>query len=299
MSPTIRRSADRPRRCVDRRVRNVTITGRRFTAHTGRLKRLFSLVPTSAEATAIRDDVAFFDAVRQSIAKIEAVDRDSDGEPALDTAVRQIISEYMTGSGVIDIFAEAGLEKPDISVLDDECRKKFEASDQKNLQLEAVRRLISNEVKIIGKSNVVAGRKFSEMLSEALNRYQNHTIDAAQVIAEIVEIAKAIREQRKRGEETGLTENELAFYDALQTNESARIAMQDEIFRKIAHELTEIVRRDAKTDWQVKETVRAKLRTRIKRLLLQHGYPLTRSRRRPTLSSSRPKPWQRQGQFYG
>ena len=246
---------------------------KRFMAHTGRLKRLFSLIPTSAEATAIRDDVAFFDAVRQSIAKIEAVDRDSDGEPALDTAVRQIISEHMTGSGVIDIFAEAGLEKPDISVIDDEFRKKFEASDQKNLQLEAVRRLISNEVKIIGKSNVVAGRKFSEMLSEALNRYQNRTIDAAEVIAEIVEIAKAIREQRKRGEETGLTENELAFYDALQTNESARIAMQDEIFRKIAHELTEIVRKDAKTDWQVKETVRAKLRTRIKRLLLQHGYP--------------------------
>ena len=246
---------------------------KRFMAHTGRLKRLFSLVPTSLGASAIRDDVAFFDAVRQSIAKIEAVDRDSDGEPALDTAVRQIISEHMTGSGVIDIFAEAGLEKPDISVIDDEFRKKFEASDQKNLQLEAVRRLISNEVKVIGKSNVVAGRKFSEMLSEALNRYQNRTIDAAQVIAEIVEIAKAIRAQRQRGQETGLTENEVAFYDALSTNESARLAMQDESLRKIAHELTEIVRSDAKTDWQVKETVRAKLRTRVKRLLLKHGYP--------------------------
>jgi endonuclease/exonuclease/phosphatase (EEP) superfamily protein YafD len=101
------------------------------------------------------------------------------------------------------------------------------------------------------------------MLSEALNRYQNRTIDAAQVIAEIVEIAKAIQAQRQRGEETGLTENELAFYDALSTNESARLAMQDESLRKIAHELTEIVRTDAKTDWQVKETVRAKLRTRI------------------------------------
>lgn len=246
---------------------------KRFMAHTGRLKRLFSLVPTSSEATAIRDDVAFFDAVRQSIAKIEAVDRTADGEAVLDTAVRQILSEHIAGSGVIDIFAEAGLEKPDISVIDDEFRKKFELSDQKNLQLEAVRRLISNEVKIIGQRNVIAGRKFSEMLSEALNRYQNRTIDAAQVIAEIVEIAKAIREQRKRGEETGLTENELAFYDALATNESARLAMEDETLRAIAHELTEIVRNDAKTDWQVKETVRAKLRTRIKRLLLQHGYP--------------------------
>lgn len=246
---------------------------KRFMAHTSRLKRLFSLVPTSPEATAIRDDVAFFDAVRQSIAKIEAVDRDSNGEPALDTAVRQIISHHMTGSGVIDIFAEAGLEKPDISVIDDEFREKFEASAQKNLQLEAVRRLISSEVKAISRHNVVAGRRFSEMLSEALNRYQNRTIDAAQVIAEIVEIAKAIRAQRQRGEETGLTENELAFYDALSTNESARLALEDETLRAIAHELTEIVRSDAKTDWQVKETVRAKLRTRIKRLLLKHGYP--------------------------
>lgn len=246
---------------------------KRFMAHTGRLKRLFSLVPTSHEATAIRDDVAFFDAVRQSIAKIEAVDRGADGEAVLDTAIRQIISEHIAGSGVIDIFAQAGLEKPDISVIDDEFRQKFEASDQKSLQLEAVRRLISKEVKIIGQRNVVAGRKFSDMLSQALNRYQNRTIDAAQVIAEIVEIAKAILEQRQRGEATGLTENELAFYDALATNESARSAMEDQTLRAIAHELTEIVRNDAKTDWQVKETVRAKLRTRIKRLLLQHGYP--------------------------
>lgn len=246
---------------------------KRFMAHTGRLKRLFSLVPTSQEATAIRDDVAFFDAVRQSIAKIEGVERTPDGDAVLDTAVRQIISQHMAGSGVIDIFAEAGLEKPDISVIDDEFRQKFETSEYKNLQLEAVRRLISNEVKIIGQRNIVAGRKFSVMLAEALNRYQNRTIDAAQVIAEIVEIAKAIRAQRKHGEETGLTENELAFYDALATNESARLAMQDETLRKIAHDLTEIVRNDAKTDWQVKETVRAKLRTRIKRLLLQNGYP--------------------------
>ncbi|GAA4411352.1 type I restriction endonuclease subunit R [Fodinibacter luteus] len=246
---------------------------KRFMAHTARLKRLFSLVPTSQEATTLRDDVAFFDAVRQSIAKIEAADRDPNGDAALDTAVRQIISAHMTGTGVIDIFAEAGIEKPDISVIDEEFRKKFEVSEQKSLQLEAVRRLISSEVKIIGRRNVVAGRRFSEMLSEALNRYQNRTIDAAQVMAEIVEIAKAIQEQKRRGEQTGLTENELAFYDAMLTNESARLAMQDATLRAIAHELTEIVRNDAKTDWQVKETIRAKLRTRIKRLLLKHGYP--------------------------
>lgn len=246
---------------------------KRFMAHCGRLKRLFTLVPTSAEANAIRDDVAFFDAIRQSISKIEAVDRSPDGESELDTAVRQILSQHVAGAGVIDIFAEAGLEKPDISVIDDDFKRTFEASDNKNLQLEAVRRLISNEVKIIGKRNVVAGRRFSEMLSEALNRYQNRTIDAAQVIAEIVELAKAIQEQKRRGEQTGLTDNELAFYDAMLTNDSARLVIEDATLRKIAHDLTQIVRNDAKTDWQFKEQVRAKLRTRIKRLLLQHGYP--------------------------
>jgi type I restriction enzyme R subunit len=245
---------------------------RRFMAHTARLKRLYSLVPSSAEATAIRDDVAFFDGVRQSITKIESTDRESSGDE-VDSAIRQIVSQHVAGTGVIDIFAAAGLAKPDISVIDDDFLKHFEASDQKNLQLEAVRRLISNEVKAIGRRNYVAGRKFSEMLAEAMNRYQNRAITSSQVIAEIVELAKAIRAQRQRGIDTGLSDNELAFYDALSTNESARVAMRDETMRAIAHDLTAIVRRDAKTDWQVKESVRAKLRTSIKRLLLKHGYP--------------------------
>ena len=146
-------------------------------------------------------------------------------------------------------------------------------ADNKNLQLEMIKRLISNEVKVIGKRNVVAGREFSEMLAAAMNRYQNRAIDAAQVVAEIVEIAKAIRAKRAAVEESGLTQNEIAFYDALMSNESAKQMMQDETMRRIAHDLTEIVRQDAKTDWNVKETVRAKLRTRIKRLLLKYGYP--------------------------
>jgi type I restriction enzyme R subunit len=242
-------------------------------AHASRLKKLYALVPTSEEALAIVDDVAFFDAVRGQLAKLETDARTSEADAALDTAVRQIISEHMAGAGVIDLFAEAGIESPDISIIDDEFRQRFETSDRQNVRLEAVRRLIQNEVKLIAKRNIVAGRKFSEMLAASLNRYQNRTIDAAQVMAEIVEIAKAIKAQRERGEATGLTERELAFYDALTSNESARLAMQDETMRAIAHELTEIVRRDAKTDWQVKETVRAKLRTRIKRLLLAKGYP--------------------------
>ncbi|MFQ6226276.1 type I restriction endonuclease subunit R [Nocardia sp. NPDC002869] len=246
----------------------------RFMAHTRRLKQLHALVPTSAEAKTILDDVAFFDAVRQSIAKIEGSDRDSaDEDAALDTAVRQIVSQHMTGSGVIDIYDEAGIGKPDISLIDDAFARQFETAANKNLQLEMIRRLITQEVKVVEKRNVAAGRQFSEMLSEALNRYQNRTIDAAEVVAEIVEIAKQIKAQRERGEETGLTENELAFYDALCSNAAAKVAMKDETMRQIAHELAAIVRNDAKTDWNVKETVRAKMRTRIKRLLLRRGYP--------------------------
>ncbi|GAA1093916.1 type I restriction endonuclease subunit R [Nocardiopsis metallicus] len=246
----------------------------RFMAHTRRLKQLHALVPTSAESKTILDDVAFFDAVRQSIAKIEGADRESaDDDAILDTAVRQIVSHHMAGSGVIDIYEEAGIGKPDISLIDDAFARQFETADNKNLQLEMVRRLISNEVKIVEKRNVAAGRQFSEMLAEALNRYQNRAIDAAQVVAEIVEIAKQIKAQRKRGEQTGLGEDELAFYDALCLNAAAKEAMKDEVMRQIAHELTEIIRNDAKTDWNVKETVRAKIRTRIKRLLLKHGYP--------------------------
>lgn len=247
---------------------------RRFMAHMRRLKQLYTLVPTSEEAEAIRDDVAFFDAVRQSIAKIEGADRESaDDDAALDTAVRQIVSHHMAGSGVIDIYEEAGLGKPDISLIDDGFAKQFESAENQNLQLEMIRRLINQEVKVIAKRNVVAGRQFSEMLAEALNRYQNRAIDAAQVVAEIVEIAKQIKAQRERGEKTGLTEDELAFYDALSSNEAAKLVMEDALMKQIAHELTEIVRKDAKTDWNLKETVRAKLRTRIKRLLLKHGYP--------------------------
>ncbi len=276
MSPTIRRSADRPRRCVDRRVRNVTITGRRFTAHTGRLKRLFSLVPTSAEATAIRDDVAFFDAVRQSIAKIEAVDRDSDGEPALDTAVRQIISEYMTGSGVIDIFAEAGLEKPDISILSDGFLDEVRGLPHKNLAVELLRKLLNDEIGGRGKANVAQSRLFSERLQEALGRYRNRSVGTAQVIEELLALARDMRDAQGRGEKLGLSDDEVAFYDALGGADMASV-MGDEALRTIAREVAKTVRANTKIDWSVRESVRADMRRSVRRVLRRVGYPPERT----------------------
>lgn len=246
----------------------------RFVEHTKRLRSFFSLVPATPEATAIRDDVAYFDTVRAAIAKIESTGRGAtDTAAELDTAIRQIISENMTGTGVVDIYAEAGIANPDISLIDEAFVKKITESDRPNVQMEALKRLLAAEIKDVAARNIVKGREFSEMLNESLIRYQNRSLDTATVVAQLVALAQALREEHERGQATGLSDDELAFYDALRTNESAVEALQDDVMKTIAHELTEIVRRDAKTDWAVKEQVRAKLRTTIKRLLLKHGYP--------------------------
>lgn len=246
----------------------------RFVVHVKRLRSFFSLVPASDSASQIRDDVAFFDAVRTAVGKIESAGRGAtDSEAELDTAIRQIVSENMTGTGVVDIYAEAGIANPDISLIDEAFVKKITESERPNIQMEALKRLLGAEIKTVGRRNLVKGRESSEMLNASLLRYQNRSLDTAAVVAELVQLAQALQAEQDRGRQTGLTENELAFYDALRTNESAREAMRDDVMKQIAHELTDIVRRDAKTDWNIKEQVRAKLRTTIKRLLLKHGYP--------------------------
>lgn len=169
--------------------------------------------------------------------------------------------------------AEAGLAKPDISLIDEDFVKNFKKASNPNLQLEMLKRILAAEISKVGKRNIVTGRAFSEMLERSLLRYQNRTIDAAQVVAELVELAQSLKSETDRGVKLGLNEDELAFYDAIRTNDSAVLEIGDDTLKKIAHELLDIVRRDAKTDWNVKEQVRAKLRATIKRLLLKYGYP--------------------------
>ena len=246
----------------------------RFMAQSRDLVALYVMCVPSDQALAIRDDVAFFEAVRSQISKVEGVDREGrDDSGALDTAIRQIVSDAMTGTGVIDIYAEAGMAKPDISLIDDEFVAHFPASKTPNLQIELLKRILAGEITRISKRNIVTGRAFSEMLEQSLLRYQNRTLDAAQVIAELVELAKSLQEEGHRAQELGLNADELAFYDAIRTNDSAVLELGDDTLKMIAHELVDIVRRDAKTDWSVKEQVRAKLRATIKRLLLKYGYP--------------------------
>jgi len=246
----------------------------RFMAQTRDLVALYTMCVPSAQALKIRDDVAFFEAVRGQISKIEGSDREgADASAILDTAIKQIVSEAMTGSGVIDIYAEAGLAKPDLSLIDDDFVTKFKKSKTPNLQIEMLKRILSQEIRRVSKRNIVTGRAFSEMLEQSILRYQNRTLDAAQVVAELVELAQGLKAEADRGAALGLNDDELAFYDAIRTNDSAVLELGDDTLKKIALELVAIVRRDAKTDWSVKEQVRAKLRATIRRLLMNHGYP--------------------------
>src|SRR5659263_364196 len=178
----------------------------RFMAHTRRLRSFFVMVPTSPEAQSIRDDVAFFDAVRAQIAKIDFTGRGPGGDGAeMDTAIQQIISEHIAGGGVIDIYAETGLANPDLSLIDDDFIESFRLAANKNVRFEMLKRLLKNEVRKVGQRNVVTGKLFSEMLDASLNRYHNRALDTAEVVAEMVELAKKMKADAERGKDLGLT----------------------------------------------------------------------------------------------
>jgi len=246
----------------------------RFMAHARRVRSLFAVCAPADEALAIREDVAFIEAVRASITKIEGTDREgADIKAELDVAVKQIVSEHVSGTGVIDIYAEAGMEQPDLSLIDENFIDKFRHSDRPNLQIEMLKRLLADEIKLVGKRNLVAGRAFSDMLADAVLRYQNHALDAAAVVAELVALAKQLKHEHDRGAELGLREDEVAFYDAICQNDSAVLQMGDELLKKIARELVDSVRRNATIDWSEKEQVRARMRATIRRLLTRYGYP--------------------------
>ncbi|PZS03118.1 MAG: hypothetical protein DLM56_10140 [Pseudonocardiales bacterium] len=246
----------------------------RFMAHARRLMSLFAMCVPAEEALAIREDVAFIEAVRASIAKIEGIDREgADPNAELDVAIKQIVSEHVSGTGVIDIYAEAGVERPDLSLIDEDFIDRFRRSDRPNLQIELLKRLLSDEIKAVGKRNLFAGRAFSEMLANSVLRYQNHSLDAAAVVAELVELAKQLRGEHDRGAQLGLREDELAFYDAICQNDSAVLELGDEVLKKIARELVDSVRGNASIDWSEKEQVQARMRATILRLLTRYGYP--------------------------
>jgi len=235
------------------------------------LSQAFALAVPHEVALRIRDDVAFFQAVQAVLAK--RAPGDVRPEEEIDHAVRQIISRAVAPEGVIDIFAAAGLEKPDISILSDEFLAEVRGMPQRNLAVELLQKLLKGELRVRGRKNVVLARSFADMLEQTIRRYQNRAIEAAQVIEELIRLAKEMREADRRGENLGLTDDEVAFYDALETNDSAVKVLGDENLRKIARELVETVRKNVTIDWTVRENVRAQLRVLVKRILRKYGYP--------------------------
>jgi type I restriction enzyme R subunit len=235
------------------------------------LSEAFALAVPHDEALRIRDDVAFFQAVRASLAK--RAPGEARTEEELDHAVRQIVSRAVASEGVVDIFAAAGLAKPDISILSEQFLAEVKGMPQRNLAVELLRKLLSGEIRTRRRKNVVQARSFAEMLEQSLRRYQNRAIEAAQVIEELIGLAKQMREANARGEALGLSDDEVAFYDALETNDSAVKVLGDDTLRSIARELVATVRANVTIDWTVRENVRAQLRVLVKRILRKHGYP--------------------------
>jgi type I restriction enzyme R subunit len=223
------------------------------------------------EAIRIRDDVAFFQAVRAVLAKGAPGERKTDEE--LDHAIRQIISKALVTDEVVDIFAAAGLKRPDMSILSDEFLAEIRGMPQHNLAVELLRKLLAGEIRTRSRRNVVQARSFSELLEQAIRKYQTRAIETAQVIEELIALAKDIRAANARGEELGLSEDELAFYDALETNDSAVKVLGEPTLKAIARELVATVRKNVTIDWTLREKVRAQMRVLVRRILRRYGYP--------------------------
>jgi len=236
------------------------------------LSKAFALAVPNDQALEIRDEVGFFQEVRAVLAK-SITEGGGKSPEELDLAVRQIVSRAISSDKVIDIFDAAGLKKPDISILSDEFLAEVKHLPQRNLAVELLQKLLNNELKIRSKKYLVQSRSFSEMLEATIRRYQNRTIEAAQVIAELIELAKQMREGQKRGEKLGLTDDEVAFYDALEVNDSAVKVLGEPTLKDIARELVAHVRRSVTIDWTLRESAQAQIRVLVRRILRKYGYP--------------------------
>ncbi len=247
---------------------------KRFLRAVRELSQAFAVAVPHEETTRIRDDVAFFQAVQAVLAKRAP----GTARPAeeLDYAIRQIVSRSVTSEVVVDIFAAAGLDRPDVSVLSEEFLAEVDGMEHRNLAVELLRKLLDGAVANRRRQNVVQARSFAEMLEETIRRYGNRAVEAAQVIEELIALAREIREANARGEALGLSEEELAFYDALGTNDSTVSVLGDETLRDIARELLATVRANVRIDWTLRENVRANIRRLVKPILRKHHYPQDR-----------------------
>ncbi|MDD3353288.1 type I restriction endonuclease subunit R [Zoogloea sp.] len=245
---------------------------KRFADQATAMTKAFTLCCTLDEAKAVREEVAFFQAVKVILTKRDLTKQKKTNEER-ELAIRQIIGSAVVSEEVVDIFSAVGLDKPNIGILDDEFLAEVRNLPERNLAVELLERLLEGEIKSRFAGNVVQEKKFSELLANVVKRYQNRAIETAQVIEELIEMAKKFRAASTRGEELGLTEDEVRFYDALADNESAVRELSDETLKKIAHELTENLRKNLSVDWSERESVRARLRIMVRRILRKYKYP--------------------------
>jgi len=235
------------------------------------LSRAYALATPHPKTFEHAEEIAFFQAVKARLVKFEPGNgRDGKG---YESTIRMLVEQAISSEEVIDIFAAAGVEKPEISILSDEFLDEVKNMKHKNLAFELLKKLLNDEIKVRSKYNYVTGKKFAEMLEAAIRKYQNNLLTTAQVIEELIRIAKEIKAADSRGEELGLSKEELAFYDALEVNDSAVKVLGDETLREIARELADKVRRNATIDWTIKESVRARLMVMVRRTLRKYGYP--------------------------
>jgi len=275
------------------------------------LTKAYALAVPSEEAENLRDEIGFFHAIKASIVKNTEVQGKQKTDTELNSAIKQIVSKAVSSEGVIDVFEAAGIKKPEISILSDSFLEDVKGMEHKNLAFEALKKLLADQIRIIFKhnqkpnrsklwgmfrlilgfwclllisrckqrgmnpfaNNQIRNKKFSKMLEEAIRKYQNRSIDSAQVIQELINIAHKIKEDKNRGKELGLTPEEEAFYDALDNHDGAMEVLGEDVMKQIARELTELVRKNTSIDWTLREAVQAKLRVMIKRLLRKYGYP--------------------------
>nr|VFK60371.1 MAG: protein of unknown function (DUF3387) [Candidatus Kentron sp. TUN] len=233
--------------------------------------KAFALAAASEEARRIRDEVGFFQSIRVALLKTTT----GSGETALgrELAIRQIVSRAVVSTEIVDILAAIGISTPDISVLSDEFLAEVQQMEKKNLALEALKKLLGDQIRSRSRTNVVETKAFSERLEQAIARYHANALSTVEVLQELIQLAKEIRAARQRGEEEGLNEDEIAFYDALAENESAVEVMGNNELKVIAHELLINLQKNASVDWSHRESARARMRVLVKRILRRYGYP--------------------------
>lgn len=244
----------------------------RYTNSVTALSKSFAISVPHPYTSDIRDEVGLFQAIKARIVKVTQSSKTKSDEE-IETAIKQILSDAVVADEVVDIFDAAGIKKPDISILSDEFLAEVKGMQHKNLALELLKKLLNDEIKTRQKTNIVQSKKFSEMIENAVRNYQNNLITSAQVIEELINLAKEIKEADRKGEDLGLDFREFAFYSALEVNDSAVAVLGDEILRHIARELVDTIRKNSSIDWTVRENVQAKMRIAVKKILRKHGYP--------------------------